>query len=146
MLTTQLNHLASSAKWLSVCLWTKWLWIQVQLQSLKHPVVILAKSLNLYILLHFFSFVMWVKTSKMVQNYQICKKSVSPAISSWFLLHRCKFNLSREDISNVWKNLILLPNIDVKGQKMTPKLHSITIIFYPTKLLIIMMFSTEKYF
>ena len=26
-----LNHLA---KWLSVCLWTKWLWVRVQLQSL----------------------------------------------------------------------------------------------------------------
>ena len=28
-------HLHSSlAKWLSVCLWTKWLWVRVQLQSL----------------------------------------------------------------------------------------------------------------
>ena len=35
VLTTQLNHLASLAKWLSVCLWTKWLGVQVQLQSLK---------------------------------------------------------------------------------------------------------------
>ena len=33
--TTQLNHLASLPKWLSVHLWTKWLWIQVLLQSLK---------------------------------------------------------------------------------------------------------------
>ena len=31
----QLNHLASLAKWLSVHLWTKWLWVRVQLQSLK---------------------------------------------------------------------------------------------------------------
>ena len=36
ILTTQLNHLASLAKWLSVCLWTKWLWVRVQLQSLKY--------------------------------------------------------------------------------------------------------------
>ena len=33
VLTTQLNHLASLAKWLSVRLWTKWLWVRVQLQS-----------------------------------------------------------------------------------------------------------------
>ena len=33
VLTTQLNHLASLAKWLSVHLWTKWLWVRVQLQS-----------------------------------------------------------------------------------------------------------------
>ena len=30
-----LNHLASVAKWLSAHLWTKWLWVRVQLQSLK---------------------------------------------------------------------------------------------------------------
>ena len=30
-----LNHLASLARWLSVCLWTKWFWIRVQLQSLQ---------------------------------------------------------------------------------------------------------------
>ena len=33
-----LNHLAklaSLAKWLSICLWTKWLWVRVQLQSIK---------------------------------------------------------------------------------------------------------------
>ena len=35
VLTTQLNRLASLAKWLSVWLWTKWLWVRVQLQSLK---------------------------------------------------------------------------------------------------------------
>ena len=35
VLTTQLNHLASLAKWLSVRLRTKWLWVRVQLQSLK---------------------------------------------------------------------------------------------------------------
>ena len=28
-----LNHLAKLAKWLSVHLWTKWLWVRVQLQS-----------------------------------------------------------------------------------------------------------------
>ena len=27
-----LNHLAKLAKWLSVCLWTKWFWVRVQLQ------------------------------------------------------------------------------------------------------------------
>ena len=30
-----LNHLAKLAKWLSVRLATKWLWVRVQLQSLK---------------------------------------------------------------------------------------------------------------
>ena len=34
VLTTQLNHLASLAKWLSVRLRTKWLWVQIPLQSL----------------------------------------------------------------------------------------------------------------
>ena len=34
VLTTQLNHLASLAKWLSVRLWTKWLWVRVQLQDM----------------------------------------------------------------------------------------------------------------
>ena len=37
-LRTQLNHLASLAKWLSVLLWTKWLWVRVQLQSLKFQI------------------------------------------------------------------------------------------------------------
>ena len=35
ILTTQLNHLANLDKWLSVRLWTKWLWVRVLLQSLK---------------------------------------------------------------------------------------------------------------
>ena len=35
VLTTQLNHLPSLAKWLSVCLRTEWLWVQVLLQSRK---------------------------------------------------------------------------------------------------------------
>ena len=35
LLTTQLNYLASLAKWLSVRLRTKWLWVRIQLQSLK---------------------------------------------------------------------------------------------------------------
>ena len=30
----QFSRLASLAKWLSVCLWTKWFWVQAQLQSL----------------------------------------------------------------------------------------------------------------
>ena len=34
VLTTQLNHLASLAKSLSVRLWTRWLWVRIQLQSL----------------------------------------------------------------------------------------------------------------
>ena len=33
VLTTQLNQLTSLAKWLSVCLQTKWLWVLVPLQS-----------------------------------------------------------------------------------------------------------------
>ena len=35
VLRTQFNRLASLAKWLSVHLWTKWLWVWAQLQSLK---------------------------------------------------------------------------------------------------------------
>ena len=35
VLTTQHNHLASLAKWLNLRLRTKWLWVQVQLQSLR---------------------------------------------------------------------------------------------------------------
>ena len=34
----QLNHLASLTKWLSFCLWTKWLWIQVRLHSLNFQI------------------------------------------------------------------------------------------------------------
>ena len=34
VLRTQLNYLASLAKWLSVRLWTKWFWIRVQLHSI----------------------------------------------------------------------------------------------------------------
>ena len=34
VLTAQLNHLASLAKWLSVRLRTKWVWVRVPLQSL----------------------------------------------------------------------------------------------------------------
>ena len=30
-----LNHLASLAKWLSVRLWTNWMWVRVRLKSLK---------------------------------------------------------------------------------------------------------------
>ena len=38
------NHLVSLAKWLSVRLWTKWLWVQVQLQSLKLQILHLFKA------------------------------------------------------------------------------------------------------
>ena len=34
-----LNHLAKLAKWLSVRLWTKWLWVRVQLQSIKASII-----------------------------------------------------------------------------------------------------------
>ena len=37
-LTTQLNHLGSLAKCLTVRLWPKWLWFRVQLRSLKHQI------------------------------------------------------------------------------------------------------------
>ena len=33
--TQNCNHLVCLAKWLSVRLWTKWLWIQIPLQSMK---------------------------------------------------------------------------------------------------------------
>ena len=36
VLTTQFNHLASLAKWLNVPLRIKWLWVWVQLQSLRY--------------------------------------------------------------------------------------------------------------
>ena len=36
----QLNHLVSLAKWLSVRLRTKWLWVRVPLQSLKFVYIV----------------------------------------------------------------------------------------------------------
>ena len=39
VLTTQLHHLASLAKWLSVRLRTKWLWVRFPLQSLNDDFV-----------------------------------------------------------------------------------------------------------
>ena len=46
VLTTQLNHLANLAKWLSVRFWTKWLCVRVPLQSLKLQIsrLLLARS------------------------------------------------------------------------------------------------------
>ena len=44
VLTTQLNHFASLAKWLSVHLWTEWLWVRVQLQSLKLQILRLLRA------------------------------------------------------------------------------------------------------
>ena len=41
VLPTQLKHLANLTKWLSVCLWTKWLWVWVPLQSLKLQILCL---------------------------------------------------------------------------------------------------------
>ena len=35
LLATQLSHLVSLAKWLSVCLWTNLLWVRAQLKSLR---------------------------------------------------------------------------------------------------------------
>ena len=35
IMSCHVTHLASLAKWLSVRLWTKWLWVRVELQSLK---------------------------------------------------------------------------------------------------------------
>ena len=50
VLTTQLNHLASLAKWLSVRLRTKWLWVQVPLQSLDTDMSIVhTKTDHLYV-------------------------------------------------------------------------------------------------
>ena len=42
----QLNHLASLAKWLSVCLWTKWLWVWILLLSLKLQIWHLLRARN----------------------------------------------------------------------------------------------------
>ena len=44
VLTTQLNHLASLAKWLTVCSLTKWLWVRILLQSLKFRISRLPSS------------------------------------------------------------------------------------------------------
>ena len=38
VLTAQLNHLASLANWLNLCLRTKWLWVRMTLLSLKLPI------------------------------------------------------------------------------------------------------------
>ena len=52
VLTAQLNHLASLAKWLSVCLQTRWFWVSVPLQSLKRHTLwaVSTKSVRLHIL------------------------------------------------------------------------------------------------
>ena len=42
----QLNHLVSLAKWLSVHLQTKWLWVQVPLQSLKLQILRLFQAMS----------------------------------------------------------------------------------------------------
>ena len=34
-LTTKFNHSASLAKWLSICVWPKWLWVRITLESLQ---------------------------------------------------------------------------------------------------------------
>ena len=47
VLIQTLNHLASLAKWWSVRLRTKWLWIWVPLQSLPHPSPVLRKIISL---------------------------------------------------------------------------------------------------
>ena len=39
-----LTKLASFAKWLNVLLWTKWLWVRVQLQSLKLQILRLLRA------------------------------------------------------------------------------------------------------
>ena len=44
-----LNHLAKLLKWLSVRLWTKWLWVWVQLQPLKLQISRLLWAMNLLI-------------------------------------------------------------------------------------------------
>ena len=44
VLTTQFNHLVSLVKCLSVCLWTKWLWVQVKLYSLKRQTLRLLQA------------------------------------------------------------------------------------------------------
>ena len=44
ILTTQLNHLASLTKQLSIRLWTKWLWVQANLQSLKLQILRLLRA------------------------------------------------------------------------------------------------------
>ena len=36
LLGTQLNHFGTLVKWLTVCLWTKWLCVRIPLQSFKH--------------------------------------------------------------------------------------------------------------
>ena len=41
VLTAQLSHLASLAKWLIVRLWAKWSWVRVQLQSRKLQILCL---------------------------------------------------------------------------------------------------------
>ena len=44
VLTKQFNHLASLAKWLSVRLWTRWLWVRIQLQSNKKVISLITEQ------------------------------------------------------------------------------------------------------
>ena len=57
MLTTQLNHLTSLTKWLSVRLRTKWLWVRISLLSLKWSLllILLLILLQLFLITHSFS-------------------------------------------------------------------------------------------
>ena len=53
LLMTQLNHFISLVKWLSVCLGTKWLWVQILLLSLKFLILNLFRATSLLIFTQF---------------------------------------------------------------------------------------------
>ena len=88
-LTTKLNHLTSLANWLSVRLWTKWLWVRVQLQSLKLqiPRLLWARSSLTFRQLESVD-TLW-NVNVTWQEYTVCK--MRSFVSWWSFIHFKKF-------------------------------------------------------
>ena len=73
VLTTQFNHLNSLARWLSVCLWTKWLWVRVPLQSFSLVMYRFCRGNTLYSAsLSLECLLFWIKSQP-----DVAKKSVA---------------------------------------------------------------------
>ena len=92
MFTTQLNYLASFAKWSSVRLRTKWLWVRVSLKSLKLPI----------------SHLFWARSSLTFRQTIECGftlKLVRDMIITYSQMHRTdKYSQHSSIIWSVWLN------------------------------------------
>ena len=92
VLTTRLNDLGSFGKLLSVGLWTKWLWVRVQLQSLKFQNLHLLWSRGSLIFRtlssvdsHWNSYVTWQKIQSNAQYRQVLTTQLNhiASFSKW---------------------------------------------------------------